>query len=367
MTAPVRPIRVVFCWAEASAYMAACWRALSARPGIALHVIHPDRLLDRPNPFDVSPLLEGLSHERFDASRADVDKYLLQAVTQQRPDAVVLCGWIYWPYTRLVHAPALRSARMLLGMDSPWRATLAQRFARVRLASFVGGLDLVVTAGERSTEYARRIGVAESRLRTGFYGFEHDRFAEAATRRARWPRRFLFAGRYEAAKDIATLVSAYKIYRSGVSDPWELTCSGQGPDAHLLKGVPGVTDAGFSQPAEMPALFARHGAFVLPSTFEPWGVVIAEACASALPVVCTNICGAALDLVRPYYNGVIVTPGDVAGLARAMRWVHDHEDELPVMGRRGQELSGAFSAQAWAARWHNYLLEALDSEEPARR
>lgn len=362
-----RPIRVVFCWAEVSGYMAACWQALGQQPGVELHVIHPERLLPRPNPFDVTPLIEGLSHEVFDAQDPQVDRYLLDAVARRAPDVVVLCGWIYWPYTRLVHAPPLRSARMLLGMDSPWRATLAQRFARLRLAHFVSGLDLVITAGERSTEYARRIGVAGSRLRTGFYGFEHARFAQAAARRGpQWPRRFLFAGRYEAAKDVATLVSAYQAYRSGVSDPWQLTCSGQGADAHLLAGVPGVTDAGFSQPSEMPALFAQHGAFVLPSKFEPWGVVIAEASASGLPVVCTDVCGAALDLVRPYYNGVLVTPGDAAGLARAMRWVHDHEDELRLMGQRGQELSGAFSAQAWATRWHNYMLEALDSGEPAR-
>jgi hypothetical protein len=44
--------------------------------------------------------------------------------------------------------------------------------------------------------------------------------------------------------------------------------------------------------------------------------------------------------------------------------MHDHEDELPLMGRRGQALAEGFSADAWALRWHNYLLDAVD--EPAR-
>ena len=361
MSVPVRPVRIVFCWAEVSGYMAACWRALSGQPGVDLHVIHTERLFKRPNPFDVEPLLQGLSHEMFAISRPDVDRYLLEAVVRQRPDVVVLCGWIYWPYTRLVHAPALAGAGMLLGMDSPWRATLAQRLARLRLAQFVGGLDLVITAGERSTEYARRIGVPEGRLRTGYYGFEYDRFATAIERRpAQWPRQFLFAGRYVPAKDLETLIRAYSAYRSRVSNPWSLTCAGQGPDGRLLQGVEGVTDIGFAQPAHLPELFAGHGAFMLPSRFEPWGVVLGEAAAAGLPVVCSSACGAALDLVRPYYNGIVVPPGDVDDLSRAMHWIHDHESELRIMGQRGQALAAAFSAEAWAVRWHNYVLETVD-------
>ena len=125
------------------------------------------------------------------------------------------------------------------------------------------------------------------------------------------------------------------------------------------------TDAGFTQPAEQPAIFANHGAFVLASNFEPWGVVLAEAAASGLPLLCTTACGAGLDLVRESINGFMVEPGDVHGLAKAMRWIHDHEDQLAQMGRRGRELAGHFSADAWAERWHNYMIDLADS--PAHR
>ena len=161
-------------------------------------------------------------------------------------------------------------------------------------------------------------------------------------------------------------MSAYAEYRRGVANPWGLTCCGTGEAAWLLCHQPGVTDAGFTQPAEQPGVFARHGAFVLASKFEPWGVVLAEAAASGMPLVCTTACGAAADLVRPYYNGLLTTAGDVAGLARALRWIHDHEEELPAMGRRGQAFAAAFSAQAWAARWQQYLLETVEQVSLAR-
>ena len=353
-------IRVVFCWAETSSYMAACWRALSARPGIDLHVLHLDSLTGAPTPLAASPVMDGLSHERFSKDREDVDAFLMQAITARRPDVVVLCGWIYWPYTRVVRAPELQGARLILGMDSPWRGTALQRLARLRLGHIAPRLDMVVTATERTAEYARRIGIDDERLRSGYYGCDYRSFAGVADARdQRWPRAFLFTGRYVAEKDVGTLMAAYRQYRDSVADPWSLTCCGAGPDAALIAGD-GVSDLGFVQPGALPDLFRRHGAFVLPSRFEPWGVVIAEAAAAGLPIVCTSACGAALDVVRSYYNGLIVAPGDVAGLARALGWMHDHESTLRDMGRRGQPLAAAFSAEAWAERWHNYMLEALD-------
>lgn len=352
---------MVFCWADASGYMAACWRALAARPGVDVHIIHPQQLFHwQKNRFHNE--LDGLSNEMFLPKDPGIEAWLLEAVTRQRPDAVVVCGWIYWPYTRLVRAPALRDARMILGMDSPWRGTWTQRLARFRLSSTLRRCSAVVTAGERSATYARKLGVPEERIRTGYYGFDYARFGRVAESRAvsGWPRQFLFLGRYVAQKDLGTLVAAYERYRGLVSDPWGLTCCGDGRDGGLLANRPGVVDIGFKLPAELPEVFRNHGAFVMASHFEPWGVAIAEAAASGLPLICTTACGASVDLVRPYYNGLVAAPRDVDGLARAMQWVHEHESELPIMGARSHVLAEAFSAESWAARWHNYLLETLE-------
>jgi glycosyltransferase involved in cell wall biosynthesis len=361
---PVRPLRIVFCWAEVTGYMAACWQELATRPGIDLHILHTEQLTAQEPPFDLGPLLSGLSHQPFAKDLPNVDRWLLEQVASRQPDVVVICGWIFWPYTRLLSATVLEPATKVLGMDSPWRGTPAQRLARFRLRRIVRHTDLVITAGERSATYAQRMGIPERSIRSGYYGFDYDRFSPVAHRRPSaaglWPRRFLFAGRYVPQKDLGTLMSAYAEYRRGVADPWDLTCCGTGEAAGLLRDQPGVTDAGFTQPSAQPAVFARHGAFVLASKFEPWGVVLAEAAASGMPLVCTTACGAAADLVRPYHNGLLITAGDVAGLARALRWIHDHEAELPAMGRRGQALAEAFSAQAWATRWHQYLLDTVE-------
>jgi len=360
----MRSIRVVFCWAEVSGYMAACWRALGARPGIDLHVVHLESLTGQGTPFAIDRIMSGIPRTCFRISDAGIDGFLRRAVSSHRPDVVVLCGWIYWPYTRLTAVSELSSARFILGMDSPWTGALRQRLGTFRLRHIVPRLDLVVTASERSAEYARRIGVAPDRIRPGYYGFDYDAFERAADHGPR-PRRFLFVGRYVEAKDLHTLVRGYQLYRERVTDPWTLTCRGAGPDAPLLANQPGITDAGFMQPDDLPSVFRDHGVFVLPSRFEPWGVVIAEAAASGLPIICSSACGAAADLVRPHDNGLVIPPGDPESLARAMVWMHEHERDLTELGRRGQSLARRFGADAWAERWHHYMLETLEQQRTA--
>jgi len=349
--------------------MGACWRALAGRPGIDLHVVHLNQFGEIPNRFlsDAS-LLQGISNEMITRNARHINQHVVTAVARRQPHVVVLCGWPYHPYLRMLSSKELRQARIVLGMDSPWQGTVAQRLARFRLAGLVKRLDLAVTSGERSYQYARHIGVPENRIRGGYYGFDNLLFCGVARERSiadgGWPRQFLFVGRYVPAKDLATLVKAYSLYRTSVSRPWGLTCCGAGVDAELLKGITGVVDAGFIPPRELPSVFRGHGAFVLPSLFEPWGVVIAEAAASGLPVVCTTACGAGVDLVRPYYNGLTVTAQDVPGLARAMRWIHEHESELASMGQRSQALAQPYSADAWATRWYNYFRDLLADATP---
>lgn len=355
------PLRVVFCWSQVPGYMAACWQALARRQGVDVHILHPQKLFETiENPFDLEPLMAGLSHEMFRQDRPNLRDWLVRAVAARRPDVVVHCGWIIPSYAALAAAPELASVTMLLGMDSPWRGTLAQRTARFRLALLVGRMSAVVTAGERSAEYARRLGMPARKILGGYYGFDDRPLHAVADARAvsSWPRQFLFVGRFVEQKDLPTLVHAYAAYRRQVTNPWGLTCCGDGPEAKWLTGVEGVTNAGFVQPADLPRVLASHGSFVMASQFEPWGVVIAEAAASGLPIVCSSACGASVDMVRSYYNGLVVAPGDVAGLTRALLWIHEHESLLPQMGQRGRGLADAYSADAWAARWHNYLLDA---------
>jgi glycosyltransferase involved in cell wall biosynthesis len=126
--------------------------------------------------------------------------------------------------------------------------------------------------------------------------------------------------------------------------------AGAGPLAAVLRGTTGVEVLDFVQPAELPGLMASCGCFVLPSRFEPWGVVLHEAAAAGLPLIATSACGAATRLLQDGYNGVLVAPGQVASLADAMSAVASSpQGRLAEMSAASVSLSRQFTPERWAA------------------
>jgi glycosyltransferase involved in cell wall biosynthesis len=103
---------------------------------------------------------------------------------------------------------------------------------------------------------------------------------------------FLFIGRLVSLKGVEELAGAYLAYREQVSKPWGLKVAGSGPLENLLRRIPGVDLLGFVQPTAVRELMRDARCFVLPSRWEPWGVVIHEAAAAGLPIIATYSCGA---------------------------------------------------------------------------
>lgn len=80
-------------------------------------------------------------------------------------------------------------------------------------------------------------------------------------------------------------------------------------------------------PADVLAkLYASADALVLPSTYEGYGMVLAEALMAGLPIVATRV-GAVPEVVRDGLEAALVPAGDVAALARAIDRVAGDENE----------------------------------------
>ena len=215
-------------------------------------------------------------------------------------------------------------------------------------------MNCALVPGERAWQYARHLGFPQSKIRRGMYGIDFDSLSPLYDRRlaenpAGWPRRFLYVGRYAEEKAIEVLVEAYKIYTAKTSDPWPLSTCGAGPKAPLLQGIPNLTDHGFVQPTNQAAIWASHGAFILPSRYDPWPLVIVEACAAGLPIICTESCGSAVELVRSQFNGMPIAADDPQALAQAMLWMHQHHEQCAAMGQRSRQFAAAYSASVWCS------------------
>jgi 1,2-diacylglycerol 3-alpha-glucosyltransferase len=134
-------------------------------------------------------------------------------------------------------------------------------------------------------------------------------------------RYFLYVGRLSEEKNVGSLLAEWITYRNG-GGMWPLVIVGAGPEIGALRTTalssPYFEDAHFAGHRsfrELPAFYAFAGCFVLPSTREPWGLVVNEAMACGLPVLVSNRCGCAEDLVERGQNGYTFDPFEEGALA----------------------------------------------------
>lgn len=113
--------------------------------------------------------------------------------------------------------------------------------------------------------------------------------------------------------------------------------------------IPGLDpDSGMLQ-----AAYHASDLFLLPSTHEPFGIVILEAWAAGLPVVAANV-GGVRTLVDDQQDGLLFPSGDQAALTKALLTMLEH----PELRRRLAEQGKAKTEQQYS--WRRITDRLLD-------
>ena len=337
-------MKIVIAWSQISGYMAAAWRALAAIPDVSVFLVA--FASDVNAPFDFG-LLGDIRYRMLTAAEQADAALIRRLIVDEKPDVLMVSGWSNPGFRAAVMDRALDGVPKLMTMDTQPRFDARQALGRYLRRGFFQKIDRVVAAGERSAICARYLGFEGRQIRVGFCGVDYGIFGGLLDERRRgpWPRKFLFVARYAPEKAIDVLTAAYAKYRARAgADAWDLVCCGRGPEGKYLN-APGIVDMGFVPPDRQAPVFADAGAFVMPSRYEPWGVAIAEGAAAGLPLVCSDACGAAGDLLRDQYNGFLFGTDDANDLADKLDRVTRVDHAL--WGGRSRTLAEGFSADIW--------------------
>ncbi len=150
-------------------------------------------------------------------------------------------------------------------------------------------------------------------------------------------------GRVQYEKGFQVLASAMRALRSRVPGI-ECVIGGRGsylPDLQSQIDVEGVNDIvqlpGYLADDELRDAVHRAGCVVIPSLYEPFGIVALEALAGGAPLIVAETGGLA-ELVDGTGAGLLFEPGNAAHLASCIELVLTDRDLADDMRRRGAQL-----------------------------
>jgi 1,2-diacylglycerol 3-alpha-glucosyltransferase len=300
----------------------------------------------------------------------------------------------------------------------------------------VGLFDAALVGGQPQKRYFVSLGLSQEKIFTGYDAVDNDYFAQRAAevrdRRSEIKGQyelpehyFLSLGRFLAKKNLATLLQAYRKFLDACPlCQTHLVIVGSGEEEAKLRSIcgqlslpaydkksaaskyqkskleqklPGVHFYSFRQIDENPIFYALADAFILPSLWEEWGLVVNEAMACGLPVVVSETAGCAEDLLMPgrlrlpshisadvrgrlgqlagriRQNGFVINPTSAESLANALIVLQSVPEMRENMGQASRAVVERFSCENFArnarlaarAAMGDDLAVAPASEEPA--
>jgi glycosyltransferase involved in cell wall biosynthesis len=171
-------------------------------------------------------------------------------------------------------------------------------------------------------------------------------------------------GKAESAGRHAETLNAETLKADG---PWDLVLLGDGPLRGSLNSQLSTLNLhhcvhlpGFKQYPDLPTYYGLASAFIHASTTEQWGLVVNEAMASGLPVLVSNRCGCAPDLVQDGVNGFTFDPLDVDQLAQLMLKLSTLNSQLSTMGAASQRIISDWGPERFASGLRAAVNKALE-------
>ncbi len=349
------PRKVLFLYTELAPYFLAGVERLVGDHGVEVHVVRWP--VNREAPFE----LRFADRVKVHARDAFDDAGLLRLVHDIAPDIAFASGWVDKGYLKVCRALRRRGVPTVMCSDTAWRGD-ARQWAAVAAAQLwiKGTFTHAWVTGEPQANYARHLGIADARVRTGFYSADTDRFLPLGERllrerSTRWPHRLLCVARYIPTKGHQLLCEVFAgLCDEGLAGDWELWIAGTGELLEQVKASPAgrhprIRHLGFVQVEDMPGVLEHCGAFVLPSTYEPWGVVVHEHACAGLPLLLSSAVGAGERFLREGHNGVRFGAGRATDLREALlRVLRTDDAALHAMGAKSRELGSRWTPADWA-------------------
>lgn len=338
-------LKLLFLYSELADYFLACVRKLASTYEVEIHIMHWTINKEAPFAFDFP---EGISFY----NKAEYNKQSLrEKVKSIAPDFIYCSGWMDKDYLSVVQGYK-KTIPVVIGLDTKWNGSIRQRVA-CALGPFTlhNIFSHCWVPGLKQQQYALKLGFKQNMILTGYYTADTDFFKTLGEKirpikQKQCPHRLIYAGRYYEFKGIKDLWQAFNEWQEENQNDWELWCLGVGDIEPVIH--PKIKHFGFVQPKDLEPYMAQSSIFVMPSHFEPWGVVLHEFAAAGFPLICSDEVGSAEAFVRQGDNGYIYHSGNVNELKQCIsRMTSLTDTEIIKMGEKSVSLALSITPEKW--------------------
>lgn len=287
-------------------------------------------------------------------SNSELYRAIVRQVKALSIDVLVINGWYGRTTWWLAFLKAFIGCKLVIVSDSvAWdapRTWWKELPKKVLLKRFDAGF----VAGQPQSQYLQSLGMASNRLSQGNDVVDNALYEAIPIRSNPVNRKMVIgtAARLIPKKNLGDGIRAIAAFKKKHPEhQFEWKIAGRGPLEEELKQLAGelqvpVVFPGYVGYYDMPGFYAGLDLYWQPSSSEPWGLVVNEAMASGLPVLVSDRCGCAMDLVTPATGWIheLGIEGMVHGLDRAFAESH----RWPELGGNARLLIQQWDCQRFA-------------------
>lgn len=277
-------------------------------------------------------------------------------------DVIHLAGWGHPLLLFFIMMAKLAGIPIVMESDTPLSQTVTtfwkRQLKQLLYPLLFRQIHLFLPGGTKQAKYFEYYGVASKQLihaqmTVDVAAMQHHGQTMTANDRKRIREQyqfdeeqiiFLFVGRLEAHKGLTDLISAFRKIKNNDA---RLLFVGDGAERQKIQAEAHnqIRYAGRLSGQALIECYYAADVLVLPSYFEPWGLVVNEAMAFGKPVIVSDSVGCIDDLVIPYETGIIFPTGNQVELQNAMEYMANNQHERLKMGAQSAQTISSWTLE----------------------
>jgi glycosyltransferase involved in cell wall biosynthesis len=293
---------------------------------------------------------------------------------QQKPDVIICGGWQHYTYWLALAYARITKTQFLIWSESTLKdERICSQFKDKLKRWIINQANGFIVPGKAQQDYLinlsaneKKIWIAPNAVDSDFFTLETELYRQ---HQEVWKEKLnlkgcviLFVGRLIDEKGIPELIEAFTLLSK---DNVTLAIVGDGAYSQKYKNycqqkkLENIIFTGFKSQDELVKYYAAADIFVFPTRSDPWGLVLNEAMAASLPIVCSAAAGAADDLIKDGGNGFIVPVGDVFSLYKALQRLIIDENLSKQMGLQSRLIINDYTPNKMAQGFKKAILRAF--------